>query len=150
MNRILIASITFIVCGLLAQAQPRPKQADVTAEITRLERQMWEHWQHHEYEEMKAQMTAEALFVSASAITNRDTEVAGMKKDACQVKNYTLADIKVSAPSPGVALIVYRSTADGTCAGTPLPATGDMNTSLWVKQGNRWLIAYHGQTPVPK
>jgi hypothetical protein len=108
---------------------------------------MWELWKGQKYDDMKTHMTADAILVGATGIGTSDSAIATMKKDACQVKSYTLTEVKVSTPSPGVAFIVYRSAADGVCGGKPIPPAGDVSSSLWVKQGDRWLTALHHQTP---
>ena len=147
---LLAALLLSLAATHVAQAQPRSAKTDPTAEIMRLEKGMWDFWKARRYEDMKAQMTTDAVFVDPAGIVNREGLMTAMRAQQCDVRNITFGDVKVTSPGPGYALIAYRVTAEGTCGGEALPAGGDFASSLWVRRGNRWLTAFHQQSPAQK
>ena len=147
---LLAALLLSFAAASAAQAQSRSAQAAPTAEIMRLEKAMWDFWKAHRYDDMKAQMTTDAVFVDPAGILNREGLMGVMRGQQCDVRNITFGDVKLSSPGPGYALIAYRVTIEGTCGGEALPADGIVASSLWVRRGNRWLTAFHQQSPVQK
>jgi hypothetical protein len=127
--------------------EPAADANDVRAEIAGLERQMWELWKSKKYDDMIAQTTLDAVFVSASGVGDRQDLLADLKRRACEVESYSMENVEVLTPIPGAALIVYRCKAEAICAGERLSPIPDMNSSLWVKHGDRWLTAFHHQQP---
>ena len=128
-------------------AQARSGQTDQSAVILRLERGMWDFWKARRYDDMRAQMTPDAVFVDPTGILDREGLMRVMRGQQCDVKNIVFGDFKLSTPGPGLVLISYRVKLEGTCGGEALPASGEIASSLWVRRGNRWLTAFHQQSP---
>ena len=147
----LLAGLLLSLASLpVAQAQAPSAQTDPTAAIMRLEKGVWDHWKARRYDAMKAQMTTDAVFVDPTGIVNREGLMTAMRGQQCDIRNITFGNVKLSSPGPGYALIAYHVTIEGTCGGEALPAGGDIASSLWVRRGNRWLTAFHQQSPVQK
>ncbi len=147
---LIVAGVAVMALSLTARAQRQTGDANLTNQITQLERAMWEMWKNHKYDDMRAQMTEDALIVGADSLATRDTIVEIMKRQNCEARNYTLSDVKVTTPAPDTALIAYHVVVTGTCGASAIPANGDMTGTLWVRRGGRWLTAFHQQTPYSK
>jgi hypothetical protein len=62
------------------------------------------------------------------------------------VKSYELSDIKVTFFNSDSALLTYKGTQDGTCAGKTVPPSV-WASSLYVRRGGKWYAASHQETP---
>jgi ketosteroid isomerase-like protein len=75
--------------------------------------------------------------------------IAGNK---CDVKTWNLEDPQLARIDADTYVLSYKASFDGTCAGTdgksmklPSPIRA---ASLWVRRGEKWLAAYHGEVPI--
>ena len=79
----------------------------------------------------------------AEGIKNLDREVTDMAKT--DLRDYSLADMKVVFPSADVAVVTYRATIQQTAEGKDM--SGIFNSgSIWVKKGGKWLEVFHTET----
>src|SRR5438067_5938864 len=69
-----------------------------------------------------------------------DREVADMAK--ADLRDYSLADMKVVFPSADVAVITYKATIQQTSEGKDMSGTFNSG-SIWVKKGGKWLEVFH-------
>ena len=76
----------------------------------------------------------------AEGIKNLDGEVADMAKT--DLRDYSLADLKVVFPSADVAVVTYKSTIQQTSEGKDTSGTFN-SASIWVKKGGKWLEVFH-------
>ena len=76
----------------------------------------------------------------AEGIKNLDSEVADMAKT--DLRDYSLADMKVVFPSADVAVITYKATIQQTSEGKDTSGTYNSG-SIWVKKGKKWLEVFH-------
>ena len=73
-------------------------------------------------------------------LRNLDREVADMAKT--DLREYSLADMKVVFPSADVAVITYKTTIQLTSEGKDMSGTYNSG-SIWVKKGGKWLEVFH-------
>jgi Domain of unknown function (DUF4440) len=66
-----------------------------------------------------------------------------------KLTEYTMEDVKFSAPAPGVAIVTYAVKQKGTFKGKELP-TNLMASSVWTHQGGKWQEVLYQETPVKK
>jgi len=78
--------------------------------------------------------------VYAEGIKNLDREVADMANT--DLREYSLADMKVVFPSTDVAVITYKTTIQQTSDGKDMSGTYNSG-SIWVKKGGKWLEVFH-------
>ena len=76
----------------------------------------------------------------AEGIKNLDSEVADMAKT--DLRDYSLADMKVVFTSADVAVITYKSTIQQTSEGKDMSSTFNSG-SIWVKKAGKWLEVFH-------
>lgn len=126
----------------LAQASPEKpaKSASNEAAITDLERSAWEAYKNKQADAFKKLMSKDYYGEYAEGIKNLDKEVADMAK--ADLRDYSLADMKVIFPSADVAVITYKSTIQQNSEGKDMSGTYNSG-SIWVKKGGKWLEVFH-------
>jgi len=65
----------------------------------------------------------------------------------CDIKSYVLSDEQVSPRGKNAALITYKATVNGTCAGQKIPANSRA-ASVYVRDGDRWKAAFHAEDSI--
>ena len=123
----------------LAQASPAKPASNETA-ITDLETSAWEAYKNKQADAFKKLMSKDYYGEYAEGIKNLDTEAADMAKT--DLRDYSLAGMKVVFPSADIAVITYKSTIHQTYEGKDLSGTYNSG-SIWVKKGGKWLEVFH-------
>ena len=127
---------------------PKPKPAMSKAQIQRnliaTEKKLWEAWKNKDAKPFKATLAADSVMIGESGISDKATAVKEITGMDCTVKSYSLSDFKLSMPASNVALLTYKGTADGTCAGAAIPPT--WASSLYVNRGGKWYAYSHQET----
>ena len=136
MTLIAVAPVCF------AQATPaKPaKSASNESAITDLEKSAWEAYKNKQGDAFKTLCSKDYYGEYAEGIKNLDGEVADMEKT--DLRQYSLADIKVVFPSSDVAVITYKTTMEETSEGKDMSGTYN-SASVWVKKGGKWLGVFH-------
>ena len=131
-----------VVSVCLAQASPaKPaKSASNETAITDLETSAWEAYKNKQADAFKKLMSEDYCGEYAEGIKNLDREVADMAKT--DLRDYSLADMKVVFPSADVAVITYKTTIQQTSEGKDMSGTYNSG-SIWVKKGGKWLEVFH-------
>ena len=143
-KQFILSCVTLIavvpVC--LPQASPaKPaKSASNETAITHLETSAWEAYKNKQADAFKKLMSEDYCGEYAEGIKNLDREVADMAK--ADLRDYSLADMKVVFPSADVAVITYKSTIQQTSEGKDISGTYNSG-SIWVKKGGKWLEVFH-------
>ena len=108
--------------------------------ITELEKKVTEAFKNKQAEIFKKYLAPEFVAVDPQGIQNADAQLAEMEK--YDVRENSFADMKVTFPSPKVAVVSYKATTQGTHAGQD--ASGTYNVaSVWMKRGGSWLLICH-------
>ena len=120
-------------------AKPAKSASNETA-ITDLEKSAWEAYKNKQGDAFKKLCSKDYYGEYAEGIKNLDGEVADMAKT--DLREYSLADVKVVFPSSDVALITYKTTMQETSEGKDMSGTYN-SASVWVKKGGKWLGVFH-------
>ena len=125
-----------------AQASPaKPtKSASNETAITDLEKSAWESYKNKQADAFRKLMSKDYYGTYAEDIKNLDREVADMAKT--DLREYSLADMKVVFPSADVAVITYKATIQLTAEGKDMSGTYNSG-SIWVKKSGKWLEVFH-------
>jgi len=65
----------------------------------------------------------------------------------CEIERYALSNERITELDAEVALLTYRSTVDGQCAGQKVPAESSA-ASLYVREGGEWKKAFHAEAAI--
>jgi ketosteroid isomerase-like protein len=66
---------------------------------------------------------------------------------ACEVKSYAFSDEAVRPLGNDAALLTFSAAVDGTCGGQAVPSPS-RGAAVYVRDGDRWKSAFHGDVPV--
>ena len=129
---------------------PKPKPAMSKAQIQKnliaTENKLWGAWKNKDPKPFKANLAADAVIIGESGVATKAQAIEGITGMDCTVKSFTLSDFKLSMPASNVAVLTYKGTADGTCAGAAIPVA--WASSVYVNRGGRWLAYSHQETSV--
>src|SRR6516164_2049236 len=143
-KQFILFCVTLIAAAPVCFAQVSPakpaKSASNEATITDLEKSAWESYKNKQADAFRKLMSKDYYGTYAEGIKNLDREVADMAK--ADLRDYSLADMKVVFPSADVAVVTYKSTIQQTSEGKDTSGTFN-SASIWVKKGGKWLEVFH-------
>jgi len=147
MRKFVLLAVALLAFGTLGFSQAgKGKNSDVEQKLTAAEKQMWEAWKNKDMSPFKEQLTDDTVMVDMTGITQgKDKAVDFMTKNPCDVKSYSLGDIKVDWLDKDTALVTYKADTDATCGGQKTPPTV-YASSIWVKKNGKWQGAFHQET----
>ena len=148
-KQFILFCITLIAVSPICFGQANPAKSDKSASkeaaVTDLEKSAWEAYKNKQVEAFKNLLSKDYCGAYAEGIKTLDTEVADMAKT--DLRDYSFADMKVVFPSADVAVVTYKVTQHATSAGQDV--SGTYNTSsVWVKEGGKWLGVLHTEAKV--
>src|SRR4030095_584222 len=124
------------VCFAQASPAKPAKSASNETALTDLEKSAWESYKNKQADTFKKLMSPDYCGAYANALKTLDMEVADMAK--ADLRDYSLADMKVVFPSADVAVLTYKATIQETFEGKDMSGTYN-SASVWVKKGGKWL-----------
>jgi ketosteroid isomerase-like protein len=123
--------------------------------VIALEKKFWQSLVDQDADAALALLCEPALMVSAHGAMKFDH--AAYRKMAEQgsmvVKSFEISDIEVVFPNDATAIMIYRvrqevaSRSPGAGAGGQASTQEMVDSSTWVRDGERWLCAMHTETP---
>ena len=127
--------------------KPRMNKAAVLKKLSANETALWNAWKNKDAKPFQMWLSADSMNVGDQGVGTKKDITEMMASMPCEVKSFTLSDWKLTMVDSDAALISYKGTQDGTCAGTALPSAV-WASSLWVNRKGKWLAAFHQETPV--
>ena len=149
MRKLVVVMVGWLALGTFGFCQAaKNKNSDVEQKLTSAEKQLWEAWKNKDMSPFKQNLTDDTVMVDPTGIVQgKDKAVDSLTKAPCDVKSYSLGDIKVDWIDKDAALLTYKADSDATCGGQKTPPSV-YAASLWVKKNGKWLGAFHQETPV--
>lgn len=122
-------------------------------EIIALENRFWQSMVDHETDAAIELLAEPALMISAHGSMKFDHE--GYRKMADHgtmvLKDFELSDMEVVFPSDDTAILMYKARQTLTARDNGNEIHQEMvDSSVWTRQGDRWLCAMHTETPADK
>ena len=105
-----------------------------------LEKTVTEAFKNKQAEVFRKYVAPEFVAIDAQGIENANVEIAAMAQ--YDVRENTFADMKVSFPSPKIAVVTYKVTTQATRAGQDTSGTYNV-ASVWMKRERNWLAVMH-------
>ena len=121
-------------------AKPAKSASNETA-ITDLEKSaFWEAYKNKQESAFRALLSSDYRSVYAGGMNTADGEI--VDATATELRDYSLANVKVIFPSADVAVITYKITTQATSDGQD--ASGTYNSgSVWIQKDGKWLCIFH-------
>jgi hypothetical protein len=127
--------------------KPRMSKAQLLRKLSAEEKKLWEAWKNKDSKPFMAALFPNTVVVGESGVVGAKADIVKELMSApCEIQSFELSDWKLTMLDSDAALLTYKGTAQGTCAGTPIPAV--WASSVWINQSGRWRAAFHQETPV--
>ena len=136
---VMLITVVPVCLAQTSPAKPAKSASNETA-ITHLETSAWEAYKNKQTDAFKKLMSEDYCGEYAEGIKNLDREVADMAKT--DLRDYSLAEMKVVFPSADVAVITYKATIQQASEGKDMSGTFNSG-SIWVKKGGKWFEVFH-------
>lgn len=131
-----------------SKTKPHPaaqKVEDMMDSFQMMEKGLWEAWKNRDAKPFDQHLTANAVMIDGNGVADRAAILKSIT--ACDVKNYSLGDFKLTKVDADAALLTYNATGiDATCDGQKIPESVIAST-LFSKSGGTWRMAAHQETP---
>jgi hypothetical protein len=123
------------------------READTDKKLVEKEKQLWQGWQDKKAAPFREMLTKDTVAVNPTGIQRGvETTAAEIEKGDCEVKSWEVHEPKVDWIDKNTALITYHAVQDATCGGQKIP-DAVWASSIWVKQKDKWMNAFHQETP---
>ncbi len=122
------------------------KNAATERNIQKLETILWHAWKDHNAKPFEEHLTADSINMLNPVLRGKANIVKDITSDNCKVSSFSLSGFAYQWLDANSVIVTYVATQDGTCGGEKLSAKVNAS-SVWVKRGNRWLTAFHQESP---
>ncbi len=140
---IALALLTLVVTLALGQMK---RSDSVEAQIVALEKSAFEAWKNKDRKFFEDHMSEAGQYLDSNGVGGKAQYVKAIINNNCTVSSYSLDNTKVTMLSEDVALLTYRYAHNAVCGGSP-EASPLWSSTLYVKRGDKWLIAFHQEIP---
>ena len=118
----------------------------VETQIVALEKMAFEAWKNKDRKFFEDHMAEAGQYLDLDGVGGKAQYVKAIIDNNCTVTRYSLDNTKVTMLSNDVALLTYRYAHDAVCGGHP-EASPLWASTVYVKRGGKWLIAFHQEIP---
>ncbi len=126
-----------------ATRSSQSSSSDTGAEaIINKEKESFEALKNKQYDVLDKNLADDFHSVSNGGIVDKNTKIAGYKKNNLSVTDYSFSDTKVTFPTNDTAIIIYKVSGKGSSGGQEFSETWNMST-VYVKRGGKWLAVHH-------
>ena len=108
--------------------------------IIDMESALWEIVKNKQADAFRKYFADNYSGVSSDGVKGINQEVEGVRN--VDLKDYSLADMKVAFPNKDTAVLTYKVTVHGSFQGQDISGVY-YASSVWVKQGGKWLAILH-------
>jgi hypothetical protein len=115
-----------------------------TAAMMAVEKSIWEAWKAKDAKKLEELTTAELSFqnIFGAYFANKADTLKNWTSAYCDIKNVSVADGAGTMLAPNVGILNRTGTAGGTCNGQNLPPVPIYGTSVYVREGDSWKLAF--------
>ena len=141
--RQLIAPLSTILMLALTSAAVAE---DLQSELTALEKSLWTASSKKDPAPYRKVVPDDAVQITASGVlTGKEAIIKDQM--SCDVRSFTLHDVKIHQLTPDVVALHYTATLDATCNGEKAPSK-TASTSIWQKTNGKWVNPVYNSTPI--
>lgn len=147
MKNIIIGLLILVAASSAAfgQQAKMSKDTKVEAQVIAMEKRSWQEWKDKNSAWFQTNLTEDFMSVHNSGVENRGQVVKSIGAD-CDVKSFSLDDLKFVMLDKDAALLNYRAKQDAVCSGTKIPANVIVAV-VYVRRGGKWMQALYTETP---
>ena len=115
-----------------------------TAAMMAVEKTLWEAWKQKDGKQIEDLTTADLSFqnIFGTFFAKKEDALKNWTSGYCDIKSVSVSDGSGAMLSPTVGILNRTGRAEGTCAGKKLPPMPIYGTSVFVKSGDTWKLAF--------
>lgn len=141
-----IVTLTLMATAFTFASGQAKRTGSVEAEIVALEKRAYEAWKQKDKKFFEEHMWEDGQYLDANGVGGKAQYIKAIIDNDCTVNSYALDKPKVTMLSKDAALVAYRYTYDIVCGGKP-EAGPLWASTVYVRRGGKWLIAFHQELP---
>lgn len=125
-------------------APVKPTTDSDTAAMMAAETAIWQYWMAKDVKKLEELTTPDLSFqnIFGMFFANKADTIQNWTGPMCDIKSVSVSDGVGTLLSPTVGMLSRTGTAAGTCSGQELPPVPIYGTSIFVKDGNSWKLAF--------
>ncbi|MEO6119108.1 MAG: nuclear transport factor 2 family protein [Terriglobales bacterium] len=122
----------------------KPASDASSAAMMAMEKRVWEAWKDKDAKKLEALTAKDLAFqnIFGAYFGNKADTLKDWNGTNCQVKSVSVTRGVATALSPTVGILTHTATAEGTCGGENLTAVPVFGTSVYVREGDTWKLAF--------
>ncbi|HEY0702492.1 MAG TPA: nuclear transport factor 2 family protein [Candidatus Acidoferrales bacterium] len=115
-----------------------------SAAMMAVEKSVWEAWKAKDAKKLDELTTADLSFQNIFGVyfANKADTLKNWTSAYCDIKRVSVADGAGTMLSPNVGILNRTGTAEGSCNGQNFPLVPIYGTSVYVKEGDSWKLAF--------
>jgi ketosteroid isomerase-like protein len=125
-------------------APTEPAADPSTAAMMAIEKSVWEAWKAKDAAKLEDLTTKDLSFqnIFGTYFANKADTIKDWTSARCDIKSVSVTDGVGTLLSPTVGILSRKGTAEGTCDGQKLTSVLVYGTSVYVKDGDSWKLAF--------
>jgi hypothetical protein len=125
-------------------AATRPASDSSTAPMMAIEKSVWEAWKAKDATKLEHLTTKNLSFqnIFGTYFSNKADTIKDWTSARCDIKSVSVTDGAGTLLSPTVGILSRTGTAEGTCDGQKITSVPVYGTSVYVKDGDSWKLAF--------
>lgn len=126
------------------KAPAQPAADPSTAAMMAIEKSVWEAWKAKDAAKLEDLTTKDLSFqnIFGTYFANKADTLKDWTSKRCDIKSVSVTDGVGTLLSPTVGILSRKGTAEGTCDGQKLTSVLVYGTSVFVKDGDSWKLAF--------
>ena len=126
------------------KAPTKPAADPSTAAMMAIETSVWETWKAKDAAKLEDLTTKDLSFqnIFGTYFANKADTIKDWTSKRCDIRSVSVTDGVGTLLSPTVGILSRKGTAEGTCDGQKLTSVPVYGTSVYVKDGDSWKLAF--------
>ncbi len=116
----------------------------ITSALLAAEKNVWEAWRVKDAKRLEDLTAKDLSFQNIFGVffSNKAETLKDWTGTNCDIQSVSVTDGAGRSLSPTLGMLTHKGTAEGTCAGQKLDAVPVYGTSIYVKDGDSWKLAF--------
>ncbi len=111
-----------------------------------LEEEVWKAAQQRDFAGFIRLVPADAVMIFQSGIVTQPDYVTTMSERT--ISHYELRNMRGFMPAPGIVILIYEATREGSFRGESFPPGPVIESTTWVLRDGCWVAVLNQETPV--
>ena len=124
-------------------------QEDLQGKLLAIEKSLWEGWKNKDPKPFEKHVAEDVVNITVQGMSSGKAQVVkDITTSDCDVKSFTLADVKLHRLGKEAAMLTYKASQDAVCRGQKIPAEV-LASAVYVNHGGEWKSTTYQETVAP-